>query len=567
MKSKTILKCQDGFLHLWKFLTMKNVILLFAFACITMLQSYSQETLWNPQDETETIQKQQKHPMERMQYKLIASKYLDKNQVFQPLQAEVLAFSEKRYNTLLPLILDKDIPTLQREISKGAFTYEELTLFFLKHIYKYELDPTKTLNTIIALNPNVLKEARDCDKNKDSKKNPIFGMPILLKDNINTKEMKTTAGAVALIDNTPSEDSFIVKRLKENGALILGKVNLSEWAYFFCNGCPVGYSAVGGQTLNPYGRMIFETGGSSAGSGTGVAANYAVAAVGTETAGSIISPSSQNSLVGLKPTVSVLSRSGIVPISHTLDTPGPMTKNVIDNAILLDALKGKDVTDSESVAVSTNYFEELKNATLKGKRLGVMKPLLSDTIYAATVKKLQKDGAIIIEYTPEEIDLPGFLTLLNLDMKEDLPGYLKMKASENIKFKNLEEIMAFNKKDSLKRMPYNQGIFDGIMADTTSEEDFQKIKQTLKVNGTEFFQKPIKEHNLDAILSINNYHSAYAAVALYPCLTIPMGYKSSGEPVGITFIGVPFQEVKLLKLARAFEIKNPVRKSPSEYKE
>lgn len=564
---KTILKYQDGFLHLWKFLTMKNFALLFAFACITALQSYSQETLWKPQDETETIQKQQNHSMERMRYKLIASKYLDKNQVFQPLYTEVQAFSEKRYNALLPLILDKDIPTLQSEISKGTFTYEELTLFFLKHIYKYELDPTKTLNTIIALNPNVLKEARECDKNKDSNKNPIFGMPILLKDNINTKEMKTTAGAVALIDNNPLEDSFIVKRLKENGALILGKVNLSEWAYFFCNGCPVGYSAVGGQTLNPYGRMVFETGGSSAGSGTGVAANYAVAAVGTETAGSIISPSSQNSLVGLKPTVGVLSRSGIVPISHTLDTPGPMTKNVVDNAILLNALKGKDVTDSESVAVSTNYFEELKNATLKGKRLGVMKPLLSDAIYAATVKKLQKEGAIIIEYIPEEIDLPNFLTLLNLEMKVDLPAYLKTNASENIKFKNLEEIMAFNKIDSLKRMPYQQGIFDGIMADTTSEENFQKIKQTLKVNGTEFFQKPMKKHNLDAILSINNYHSAYAAVALYPCLTIPMGYKISGEPVGLTFIGAPFQEAKLLQLARAFEIKNPVRKSPSEYKE
>ncbi|SRX74675.1 Glutamyl-tRNA(Gln) amidotransferase subunit A [Aequorivita antarctica] len=564
---KTILIFQDGFLHLGKFPRMKNIAILFAFTTIVTFQSYSQETLWKPQDETETIQKQQNHPIERMRYKLIASKYLDKNQVFQPLYSEVQVFSEKRYNALLPLILDKDIPTLQSEISKGKFSYEELTLFFLKRIYKYELDPEKTLNTIIALNPNVLKEARECDKNKSSKNNPIFGMPILLKDNIDTKEIKTTAGAAALIDNTPSEDAFIVQRLKENGALIIGKANLSEWAYFFCDGCPVGYSAVGGQTLNPYGRMIFETGGSSAGSGTGVAANYAVAAVGTETAGSIISPSSQNSLVGLKPTVGVLSRSGIVPISHTLDTPGPMTKNVIDNAILLNAMKGKDNGDAASIAVSTNYVEEIKNATLKGKRLGVMKSLLSDSIYAATVKKLQKEGAIIIEYTPEEIDLPSFLTLLNLDMKEDLPVYLKMNASENIKFKNLEEIMTFNAKDSLNRMPYNQELFDGIIADETSEEDFQKIKETLKINGTEFFQKPMKEHKLDAVLSINNYHSAYAAVALYPCLTIPMGYNSSGEPFGLTFIGAPFQEAKLLQLARAFEIKNPVRKSPSEYKE
>ncbi len=544
---------------------MKKIVILFTFICLSNFQLFSQDTLWQQQDETEAIQKQQKHPMERMRYKLIASKYLDKNQVFQPLYADVKGFSEKRYEVLLPLILNKNIPTLQSEISKGKFTYEELTLFFLKQIYKYELDPEKTLNTIIAINPNVLNEARDCDKNKTPKNNPIFGMPILLKDNIDTKEMKTTAGAAALIDNTPTEDAFIVQRLKENGALILGKANLSEWAYFFCDGCPVGYSAVGGQTLNPYGRMVFETGGSSAGSGTGVAANYAVAAVGTETAGSIISPSSQNSVVGLKPTIGVLSRSGIVPISHTLDTPGPMTKNVIDNAILLDAMKGKDDADAESVAVSTNYFDEIKNATLKGKRLGVMKSLLSDSIYAQTVEKLKKEGAVIIEYTAEEIDLPSFLTLLNLDMKKDLPIYLKMHASQNIKFKNLKDIMAFNTKDSLSRMPYNQELFDGIIADTTSEASFQKIKETLKANGTNFFQKPMKENNLDAILSINNYHSAEAAVAFYPCLTVPMGYKSSGEPIGLTFIGAPFQEAKLLELARAFEMENPVRKSPSGY--
>lgn len=546
---------------------MKNFAILFAFAFLSTLQSYSQDTLWQPHDETETIKDQQNHPIERMRYKLITSKYLDKNQVFQPLHYDVKTFSENRYNELLPMILNKDIPTFQSEISKGKFTYEELTLFFLKRIYKYELDPEKTLNTIIALNPNVINEAREHDRNKSSKNNPIYGMPILLKDNINTKEMKTTAGAAALIDNAPTDDAYIVERLKENGALILGKVNLSEWAYFFCNGCPVGYSAVGGQTVNPYGRMIFETGGSSAGSGTAIAANYAVAAVGTETAGSIISPSSQNSLVGLKPTIGVLSRGGIVPISHTLDTPGPMTKNVIDNAILLDAMKGKDNGDAKSVSVSTNYFDEIKNTTLKGKRLGVMKSLLSDSIYSATVEKLKKDGAIIIEYAADEIEIPNFLTLLNLDMKEDLPNYLKMHASEIIKFKNLEEIISFNQNDSLKRMPYNQGIFDGIIADTTSAEDFLKIKETLKTNGTEFFQKPMEENNLDAILSINNYHAAYAAVALYPCLTMPMGYKPTGEPIGLTFIGKPFQEATLLKLARAFEIKNPVRKSPSEFTE
>ncbi len=529
---------------------------------------FCQEKIWQPYDETQEIEEQQKHAFNRMKYKLIQSNYLDKNEIFQPLFKEVSAFSEMRYQELLPLILEKDIPTLQEHIKKGLFTYEELTLFFLKRIYTYELNPETSLHTVIALNLNILKEARALDKDKHKKDNhPIYGMPIFLKDNINTKGMKTTAGALALMQNSPEEDAFIVAQLRDKGALILGKVNLSEWAYYFCTGCPVGYSAVGGQTLNPYGRKIFETGGSSAGSGTSVAANYAVAAVGTETAGSIISPSSQNSLVGLKPTVGVLSRTGIVPISHTLDTPGPMAKNVTDTAILLDAMAGKDTADPSSLEQPSQYLLEKTNYSLKGKRFGVMKNLLSEKTYSDAVEKLKNEGAILIEFTPVEIDLPNFLTLLNLEMKDDLPLFLSKYTSENIDVKNLLDIMAFNELDSLKRMPYNQGIFDGIMADTTSSADFKKVKTQLKENGTIFFETPMKENNLDAILSINNYHSAYAAVALYPCLTVPMGYKPSGEPIGLTFIGLPFQEAKLLQLARAFEIKNPIRKSPSEYKE
>ncbi len=564
------MKIQDGFLHLWKLQKMKYLqyslkissLIFFLFFFGT---HFSQEKLWQPYDETLEIAEQQNHTFNRMKYKLIQSKYLDKNEVFMPLYKAVAAFPEIRYETLLPLILEQDIPTIQGHIKNGVFTYEELTLFYLKRIYKYELNPKTSLHTIIALNPNVLEEAKALDKNKKNQNHPIYGMPILLKDNINTKGMKTTAGSVALVENSPKTDAFIVSQLRKKGALILGKVNLSEWAYYFCNGCPVGYSAIGGQTLNPYGRKKFETGGSSAGSGTAVAANYAVAAVGTETAGSIISPSSQNSIVGLKPTVGLLSRSGIVPISHTLDTPGPMTKNVTDTAILLDAMTGKDYKDAASVNNDVDFYSELKFSTLKGKRLGVMKSLISDSIYSKIMAILKNAGAILIEYTPEKIDLPNFLTLLNLEMKVDLPVYLEKYTSENITVKNLEEVMAFNKLDSLKRMPYNQGLFDGIMKDTTSEANFVKIKYTLKENGTLFFEKPIKEHNLDAILSINNYHSAYAAVALYPCLTVPMGYKSTGEPIGLTFIAPSFEEKILLQLARAFEKENPLRKIPSVF--
>ncbi|OAB76022.1 amidase family protein [Cochleicola gelatinilyticus] len=546
-----------------------SLVLLFLFcSCNNNAQEKETAVLWTPQDEVSEIEKQQEHELDRMKFKAIQSKFLDKNKVFQKLASEVQNFSEERYTTLRPLILEQNIPTLQKHITEGAFTYEELTLFFLKRIYHYELDPAKTLHTIVALNPNILEEAREKDINKSNNMHPIYGMPILLKDNINTSNMRTTAGAVVLQENQPKEDAFLVQQLKKNGALILGKVNLSEWAYFFCNGCPVGYSAVGGQTLNPYGRKIFETGGSSSGSGTSIAANYAVAAIGTETSGSILSPSSQNSLVGLKPTVGLLSRSGIVPISHTLDTPGPMTRNVVDNAIVLDAMKGNDPEDASSKTSKTPYSNvaALQQGTLKGKRLGVLKGLLSDSIYNATVEKIKAAGADVLLFDAAQLPMDGFLTLLNLEMKEDLPVYLSKYASDNVIVSNLSEVMKFNSKDSIRYMPYNQGIFDGIIKDTTANEDFQKLKQTLHENGTKFFQEPMVKYNLDAILSINNYHAGYAAVGLHPCLTVPMGYKKSGEPISLTLIGTPDSEWNLLQLGYAFEKANPVRKTPNEYK-
>ncbi len=538
------------------------------FSCKNKTEEAKTVILWEPYDETEEIAKQQDHEKERMKFKLIQSKFLDKNEVFQDLYNEVSGFSEERYLQLKPLIFEQDIPTIQNHIHNGDFTYEELTLFYLKRIYKYELDPEKTLHTVIALNPLVLDQAKDRDKLRNSKaQHPVYGMPVLLKDNINTENMGATAGAVVLENTDHSKSAFLVSQLEKSGALILGKVNLSEWAYYFCSGCPLGYSAIGGQTLNPYGRKVFETGGSSAGSGTAIAANYAVAAIGTETAGSIISPSSQNSLVGLKPTIGVLSRSGIVPISHTLDTPGPMTKNVIDNAILLDAMAGKDSEDEITITKTQSYLLENKISLLKGKRLGVIRELLDDSIYKATVKKLEAQGAILVEYDPPESSLEGFLTLLNLEMKEDLPLYLKRYATGIGEIKTMEDIMAFNKKDSISRMPYHQGVFDGIMEDTTSSTDFQIIRNRLLENGNTFFQQPMKMHQLDAILSINNYHSAYAAVGLHPCLAIPMGYKESGEPIAITLIASPFMEKDLLHLGYSVERVLDARQFPKEYED
>ena len=279
-----------------------GLLSLVLFSCNSTSETAAPAVVWEPYDETAELEEQAQLENERLRFKLINSKFLDKNRIWNSFNEELAGFSEEKYNSLKPLILEKDIPELQQAVAEGKLSYEDLTLFYIYRIRKFESDNDLSLNAVIALNPDVVEQARDLDRKREQREvsaHSLYGMPVLLKDNINTADMPTTAGAIALAENQPYRDAFIVERLRENHALILGKVNLSEWAYYFCSGCPLGYSAVGGQTLNPYGRKIFETGGSSSGSGVAVAANYAVAAVGTETAGSILSPSSKNSVVGL----------------------------------------------------------------------------------------------------------------------------------------------------------------------------------------------------------------------------------------------------------------------------
>ncbi len=544
------------------------LLLLFA-ACKQESKKTVPVVLWQPYNDSAEVAANAEHEKERMRYKFIQSKVLDKNEVFLPLYGEVSQFAQEKYEMMKPLVLEQDIPSIQKNISEGKFSYEDLVLFYLTRIYKYELPNETTLNTVIALNQKVLEEARALDTDSEGH-HPIYGMPILLKDNIGTQNMKTTAGAIALMENQ-TNDAFIVERLKENGALILGKVNLSEWANFICAVCPNGQSAVGGQTLNPYGRRVFDTGGSSAGSGTSVAANYAVAAVGTETSGSILSPSGQNSVVGMKPTIGLLSRSGIVPISSTLDTPGPMTKNVIDNGILLDAMRGFDERDERSVRADWNEkWYAAENATLKGKRFGALKNYVeSDSVYRMTLEKMKVAGAIIIEFEPPEVEFDGFLSILNIDMKSDLPRYIETSVEDKgaVAVATLKDVVDFNLMDSLVRIPYGQALFEGILADTTSTAGLELIKKRLKANGRKYFNVSMTEHRLDAILSINNYDAGAAAVAEYPALTVPMAYKESGEPISLTFIAKQFQEDKLYGLGTAFEALTKTRKIPEGYKD
>lgn len=544
----------------------KSVLLLLAacamFACKNNSEN-DQENLQSTTDSTDTVKE--------MEFKVVDSKYIDNDSLWMPFDKELSAFSEDRYNEVKELVFEKPIPEIQEAVKSGKLSYEDIALFYLTRIKKYDRNNELSLNSVIALNPDLLKEARQ--KDEDLKNNPdhnlIYGIPVLLKDNIDTEGMPTTAGSAALQQNNTG-DAFIVQRLKENGALILGKANLSEWAYFFCGECPSGYSAVGGQTLNPYGRKILDTGGSSSGSGVAVAANFAPVAVGSETSGSILSPSSQNSVVGLKPTIGLLSRGGIVPISSTLDTPGPMTKFVVDNAILLSAMSGTDQKDPASATAAKaakNYYKNLKEADLTGKRFGAIKALMKDTLYMRAVNDLKNAGAEIVEFEAEDIDLPNFTRLLNLDMKKDLPAYFQDYGGD-VDFENVGDVVEYNNQDSLKRAPYGQALFLGILKDSATPEEFAAIKDTLKRNGTRFFEKPMKEYNLDAVLSINNYHAGYAAVAKYPAITVPMGYSSENHaPEGLTFIGKPFTEQQLLNWAYTFEQTTNRRQTPEDYNE
>ncbi|MBW1295526.1 amidase family protein [Aquimarina litoralis] len=522
--------------------------------------------VWQSYDESEDLKATLELEQPRMHLKLINSKVLDKNQIWEVVESELNYFSEEDYNAVKPLILEKDIPSLQNSIKQGMLTYEKLVLFYLYRIRKYESDNKLSLNGIISLNPEVVKQARELDKIDTAKIDiySIYGMPILLKDNINAEGMATTAGAVVL-QNNMAKNAFITDRLVKKKALILGKANLSEWAYFFCSGCPVGYSAIGGQTLNPYGRMIFESGGSSSGSGVTVAANFCVAAIGTETSGSILSPSSQNAVVGLKPTVGVFSRSGIVPISSTLDTPGPMTKSVIDNVILYNVLIGQDAKDIASVPSLRIPYPKIMKSDLKGKKFGVLKEYLKDSLYANAVENIRSSGAEIFELEPKTTRLPGFLTILNVDMKHDLPRYLASHTNDDVTTRSIEDIIAFNLQDSLVRMPYGQALLEGVVIDSTTVKELDKIKGDLQTISRNYFDIHLDAHDLDAILSINNYHAGYAAVAKYPAITVPMGYTDKGEPKGLTFIAKSFSETKLLELAFAYEQVSKKRQAPSNY--
>jgi len=517
---------------------------------------------WENYDESEEIKTNATIENKRLQFKRIQSISSDKNQLINGFEREIFNFLENEYDLTKELIHEKSIPEIQQSVIDGKLTYYKLSLFYLTRIYLIEFDKESYLNSIISINKNILREAKNKDKIKNTNIYSLHGIPILLKDNIGFKGLPTTAGAHSLKNNF-TDDASIVKQLKDSGALILGKTNLSEWANYFCYGCPNGYSAMGGQTLHPYGRKILDTGGSSSGSGVSTTSNLAAASLGSETSGSILSPSSANSLVGMKPTIGNVSRAGIVPISSTLDTAGPMTKFVIDNILIYNAINDFDPLDDYSVENYDIKIKEVVENKLEEYTIGYYKSFYErDSLYKNAIDFLIEDGVKLQAIDAPQIRLEGFAKILDEDMRYDLRSYLFFYGSKNLKVEDISSIIKYNEMDSVERAPYGQGIFKKIVQDTMKINDFEDLKFELMNKGNEFFDIPMNKYNLDAVLSINNYHAGYAAMAHNPCLTVPMKLRENNEPAGLTIIGKSFQEQKLYEIGYFFEKKYKGRIPP-----
>lgn len=484
------------------------------------------------------------------------------------------------------------IAQLQAAMKNGRHTARSITQLYLNRIA--EIDRTgPALRSVIELNPDALASADQLDAERRANKvrGPMHGIPILIKDNIDTGDhMQTTAGSLALVGTPAPRDAFIAARLRAAGAVILGKTNLSEWANFRSSHSSSGWSGRGGQCRNPY-VLDRNPCGSSSGTGAAISANLATVGIGTETDGSIVCPSGVCGLVGIKPTVGLLSRAGIIPISHNQDTAGPMARTVTDAAILLGALTGVDATDSATAAsagnAQTDYTRFLDPAGLKGARIGVARAKFfgyseeTDALVNIAIEAMRRAGAVIVD--PADIPHAGeyddseYMVLL-YDFKADLTEYLRQRGGP---MKTLADLITFNEDNRDREMPYfGQEIFHQALAKgpLTEKAYVDALAKDQKLSRSEGIDAVMAQHNLDALVAptghpawptdlINGDHfvgasSTPAAVSGYPSITLPVG-DSYGLPVGISFIGRAWSEPTLIKLAYALEQTMNARQRPT----
>ncbi len=481
------------------------------------------------------------------------------------------------------------VAELSAMMQKGQMTSEQITSWYLARIRA--VDPQ--INSMIEINPDAIAIAREKDRERRNRmlKGPLHGIPVIIKDNIDTADkMKTTAGSLALMDApVPKQDAFIVTKLREAGAVILGKTNLSEWANFRDGDSISGWSGRGGQTRNPY-ILDRNPCGSSSGTGAAIAANLAAVGIGTETDGSILCPSSINGIVGLKPTVGLVSRSGIIPISATQDTAGPMCRTVADAALLLNILKGTDSNDAATKTYNSwlekDYRDSLQPDGLRGARIGVARDYWGrnptvDKVMNAGLEAMKRAGAELIDVKFPNLRKFGdaeFL-VLKYEFKDGLEKYLRARGS---RFKTLNDLIKFNNANAARELKYfGQSIMvdSAKLGDLNSKEYIEALKICDQYARKEGIDEAVDKNKLDAIVGPSNAptwmidtvsgdcgsgyvsSSSMAAVAGYPNITVPAGFAKE-LPIGISFFGKAFTEHTLIKLAYSFEQATKARRKP-----
>ncbi len=484
-----------------------------------------------------------------------------------------------------PFELDEvTVDQLQRSMESGERTARSITELYLGRIEAMDRRGPE-LRSMIETNPDALSIADqlDAERQASGPRGPLHGIPVAIKDNIDTHDrMTTTAGSLALEGSIPPLDSFIAQKLREAGAIILGKANLSEWAYFRGEQATSGWSGRGGQCRNPY-ALDRNPCGSSSGSGVAASANLSALTIGTETGGSIMCPSSSNGVVGIKPTVGLWSRSGIIPISHSQDTAGPMCRTVRDAAILLGALTGVDPRDSATSAsngnAQTDYTQFLDPAGLRGARIGVARsftgfdPRVTD-LFEDALQALAAGGAILVD--PANLDAsawrdPLSLTLLEYEYKAGLNAYFAS-LGPDAPVKTLADVIEFNERNADREMPYfgQQRMISSQTRGPLTDQAYLDAKRTIqRANREDGIDRVMNEHNLDAIVAptrdlpwptdhikgdrLDGGSSAGpAAIAGYPNITVPMGFVS-GLPAGVSFFGRAWSEPTLIRIAGAYE--------------
>jgi len=492
-----------------------------------------------------------------------------------------------------PFELDEiTISDLQQGMQSGRYTARSITEKYLERIKTIDREGP-ALRSVIEVNPDALSVADALDRERKEKgpRGPLHGIPVLIKDNIDTADgMATTAGSLALVGSKPPKDAFLVHLLRDAGAVILGKTNLSEWANIRSSRSTSGWSGRGGLTRNPY-ALDRNTSGSSSGSAAAVAASLCAVAIGTETDGSIVSPSNSCGIVGLKPTVGLVSRTGIIPISHTQDTAGPMARTVRDAAILLGVIIAADGEDPATTSNKRNVFSDytryLDPDGLRGRRIGVVRKYFGfhegvDAVVKSALDALLKAGAICVD--PVEIPSLGKFddsefTLFLYELKADLNAYLA-RLGPGAPVHTLKEIIAFNERNKQAEMPFfGQDIFvkAEAMGPLSSTEYRAALKKNLRLTRDEGIDAVMKKHKLDALVGptggpawmtdlVNGDHftgesSSLAAVAGYPSITVPAG-AVFGLPVGISFFGRAWSEPVLLAIAYSFEQVTKARRPP-----